>query len=297
VPAERVTESITEEDMQTAADSDWRARLGAWVESARVQRLITVLILINAVTLGLETSERAVAAAGDLLYVLDRAVVAVFVVEIGSKLVAFRGRFWRSGWNVFDFLVVAVSVIPAGEQFAVLRALRVLRVLRLTTVVPQMRQVVGSLLGALPGMASIIGVLMLIFYVAGVMATKLFGEQFPDDFGSVAISMYTLFQIMTLESWSEAIVRPVMEIYPYAWLFFIPFIVITAFAVLNLFMALIVDSMQKLHEAEWQEERAELEEVGARERAAIESEVAALRREVAALRQSLTGTGETEDQA
>lgn len=275
--------------MPSGRESNWRFRLGQWVESDPIQRLIIVLILVNAVTLGLETSERAVAAAGGLLTVLDRAVVAVFVVEIATKLIAFRGGFWRSGWNVFDFLVVAVSVIPVGEQFAVLRALRVLRVLRLTTVVPQMRQVVGSLLGALPGMASIVGVLMLIFYVAGVMATKLFGDRFPDDFGSIAISMYTLFQIMTLESWSEAIVRPVMEVYPYAWLFFIPFIVVTAFAVLNLFMALIVDSMQKLHEAEWEEERAEIEDVGARERAAIESEVAALREEVRGLRRDLAG--------
>ena len=283
--------------MQTGRQSGWRARLGSRVESAPVQRLITLLILVNAVTLGLETSERAMAAAGDLLYVLDRGVVAVFVVEIGAKLVAFRGGFWRSGWNVFDFLVVAVSVIPAGEQFAVLRALRVLRVLRLTTVVPQMRKVVGSLLGALPGMASIIGVLLLVFYVAGVMATKMFGDRFPDDFGSIAISMYTLFQIMTLESWSEAIVRPVMEVFPYAWLFFIPFIVITAFAVLNLFMALIVDSMQKLHEAEWQEERAELEEVGARERAAIETEIASLREEVAGLRRDLAAGGRPEERS
>ena len=265
----------------------WRARLGAWVESTRVQRTITVLILVNAVTLGLATYDAVTAKIGGALYIVDRAVVAVFVVEIAAKLVAFRGAFWRSGWNVFDFLVVAVSVIPAGEQFAVLRALRVLRVLRLTTVVPQMRKVVGSLLGALPGMASIVAVLLLIFYVAGVMATRLFGDEFPDEFGGIGISMYTLFQIMTLESWSEAIVRPIMAVYPYAWLFFIPFIVITAFAVLNLFMALIVDSMQKLHEAEWQEERAEIEEVGTRERAAIEAEIAALRDELRALRQDI----------
>ncbi|KPV40707.1 hypothetical protein AN478_06000 [Thiohalorhabdus denitrificans] len=282
--------------MTTLTRPNWRAQLGSWVESARVQRVITALILINAVTLGLQTSERAVEAAGGLLYVIDRLVVAVFVLEITAKLAAFRGAFWRSGWNVFDFLVVGVSVIPAGEQFAVLRALRVLRVLRLTTVVPQMRSVVGSLLAALPGMTSIIAVLLLIFYVAGVMATRLYGEQFPDDFGNIGISMYTLFQIMTLESWSEAIVRPVMEVYPSAWLFFVPFIVITSFAVLNLFMALIVDSMQKLHAAEWEEEREEISEIGARERAAIEEELASLREELRLLRREMAGGGQrTED--
>ncbi|MFP4616019.1 MAG: ion transporter [Thiohalorhabdus sp.] len=278
--------------MTTLTRPNWRAQLGSWVESARVQRVITALILINAVTLGLQTSERAVEAAGGLLYVLDRLVVAVFVVEIAAKLAAFRGAFWRSGWNVFDFLVVAISVIPAGEQFAVLRALRVLRVLRLTTVVPQMRSVVGSLLAALPGMTSIIGVLLLIFYVAAVMATQLYGDRFPDDFGHIGISMYTLFQIMTLESWSEAIVRPVMEVYPSAWLFFVPFIVVTSFAVLNLFMALIVDSMQKLHAAEWEEEREEIGEIGARERAAIEEELASLREELRLLRRDMAGGGQ-----
>ncbi len=121
-----------------------------------------------------------------------------------------------------------------------------MRVLRLMSVVPQMRAVIGALFNALPGMGSIVAVLGLIFYVASVMATKLFGAAFPDWFGSIGASMYSLFQIMTLESWSMGIVRPVMEVYPYAWAFFVPFIVVTSFSVLNLFIALIVNSMQSL---------------------------------------------------
>jgi voltage-gated sodium channel len=153
---------------------------------------------------------------------------------------------FRDGWNTFDFLIVAIAWLPATGPLAVLRALRIMRVLRLLSVVPQMRAVVGALFHALPGMGSIVAVLSLIFYVASVMATKLFGPGFPDLFGSIGASMYSLFQVMTLESWSMGIVRPVMEVYPGAWAFFVPFIVITSFSVLNLFIALIVNSMQSL---------------------------------------------------
>jgi voltage-gated sodium channel len=128
----------------------------------------------------------------------------------------------------------------------VLRALRIIRVLRVVSLIPQMRAVVGALLKALPGMGSILAVLMLVFYIAAVMATKLFGETFPDWFGSIAASLFSLFQIMTLESWSMGIVRPVMEQHPGAWAFFVPFIIVTTFTVLNLFIALIVNSMQSL---------------------------------------------------
>ncbi len=153
----------------------------------------------------------------------------------------------NSGWNLFDLVIVGVAWLPSGGALSVLRALRVLRVLRLMSVVPQMRSVIGALLSALPGMGSVVAVLLLVFYVASVMATKLYAEAFPQWFGSIGESMYSLFQIMTLESWSMGIVRPVMEVYPLAWIFFVPFVVVTSFAVLNLFIALIVNSMQAEH--------------------------------------------------
>jgi voltage-gated sodium channel len=204
------------------------------------------VIVINALVLGLETSPRVMAAAGPLLLALDAAALWVFTVEIGLKLWLHRGRFFREGWNLFDFIIVAIAWLPAAGPLAVLRALRIMRVLRLISVVPQMRAVIGALFHALPGMGSIVAVLSLIFYVASVMSTKLFGAAFPDWFGNIGASMYSLFQVMTLESWSMGIVRPVMEVYPGAWAFFVPFIVITSFSVLNLFIALIVNSMQSL---------------------------------------------------
>ncbi len=268
-------------------ETGFRSRLQLFIENRYVQRTITALILINAVTLGLETSASAMAAAGDLLRTLDRLVIAVFVIELSIKLVALGARFPRDPWNIFDFVVVAISLFPAAEGFTVLRALRVLRVLRLVSVVPSMRKVVQALLTAIPGLASIIALLLLIFYVFAVMATKLFGGDFPDWFGTVGGSMFSLFQIMTLESWSMGIVRPVLEVYPYAWAFFVPFILITTFAVLNLFIAIIVNAMQSQTEAEQQEAMDQLDARGHEERERIVDELAALRREVAGLRTNL----------
>lgn len=234
----------------TAGNGDTRKNVGPplWlrslVESHGFNVFITAVILVNAVTLGLETWPKAVALAGSWLYWLDRIALLVFTGEIATKLLVHRRRFFAEGWNVFDFSIVAIAWLPAAGPLAVLRALRILRVLRLVSIVPQMRIVVGALFKALPGMMSILAVLGLVFYVAAVMATKLFGDSFPMWFGSIGESMYTLFQIMTLESWSMGIVRPVMDVYPLAWLFFVPFVIVTSFAVLNLFIALIVNSMQ-----------------------------------------------------
>ncbi len=220
--------------------------LASVVESRSFTGLITLVIVINAISLGLETSPRAMALAGPLLLAIDTAALWLFTLEIGLKLWLYRTRFFRDGWNIFDFAIVAIAWLPAAGPLAVLRALRIMRVLRLVSVVPQMRTVVGALFKALPGMGAILAVLMLVFYVAAVMATNLFGATFPEWFGSIGNSMFTLFQIMTLESWSMGIVRPVMDEHPGAWLFFVPFIVVTTFAVLNLFIALIVNSMQSL---------------------------------------------------
>jgi len=262
-------------------------KLQAVIESARFQYAITGLIVLNAITLGLETSATVMVAAGGLLGVLDRLILAVFVIELLTKIVVYRARFHRDPWNVFDFIVVGVALVPATGSLSVLRALRILRVLRLVSAVPSMRRVVSALLHAIPGMASIIALLALIFYVFSVMATNLFGERFPDWFGSVGASAYTLFQIMTLESWSMGIVRPVMEVYPYAWLFFLPFILVTSFTVLNLFIGIVVDAMQSQHEAEREAERAAEAAVvaqGQSDRAEILSEIKALREEVAELK-------------
>ena len=227
-----------------------RDRSRRLVERPWFQRLIISLIVINAAILGLETSETAMHYAGTVLRPADKIILAVFVVEIVLRLHAYGLKMLRDPWGVFDIIVVGIALVPASGPFTVLRALRILRVLRLISAVPSMRNVVEALLRSLPGLGSIIAILGLIFYVAAVMATKLFGESFPEWFGSIGASFYSLFQIMTLESWSMGIVRPVMQTYPLAWLFFVPFILIATFTMLNLFIAVVVNAMQSQHELE-----------------------------------------------
>ena len=225
-----------------------RQRLKTFIENITVQRILLALILINAIILGLETSPEVMATVGPFLIALDKVILAVFVIELTIRLLVHRFAFFKDGWNVFDFIVVGIALVPASGPFAVLRALRVLRVLRVLTFVPSMRKIVGALIKSLNGMLSIAMVLGLVYYVAAVMVTKLFGEAFPDWFGGLGASLYTLFQVMTLESWSMGIARPVMEAFPYAWAFFIPFILIATFTMLNLFIAVIVNAVQTMHD-------------------------------------------------
>ena len=256
-----------------------RGRLAAIAEDSRFQRAIIALIVVNAVTLGLETSPEVMASAGPVLVVLDHAMLTVFVIELAIRIGAYGRGFFRDPWSLFDFVVVALALAPSTENFSVLRALRVLRVLRLITAVPQMRRVVGGLLSALPGLGAVVAILALMFYVAAVMATQIFGDTFPNWFGTLPKSLYSLFQIMTLESWSMGIVRPVMEVYPYAWAFFVPFILIATFTMLNLFIAVVVNAMQSYHEME-----AEHAQTSHTEHADLLAEIRALRAELQALK-------------
>ncbi|MBO6771668.1 MULTISPECIES: ion transporter [unclassified Thalassospira] len=264
------------------------------VESSRFKNFITIVIAVNAVILGFETSETVMAKAGTVLHVLDQIAVAIFVVELLMKLAVYRLAFFKRAWNVFDFTIVAITLLPAGQGISVLRALRILRAFRLISTVPSMRKVVEALMRAIPGMVSVLTLLSLVFYVSAVMATKLFGQGFPDWFGTIGASLYSLFQIMTLESWSMGIVRPVMESYPLAWLFFVPFILVTTFAVLNLFIAIVVDAMSTHVDVEENKTRGEIEF----DHQEIMQELRALRQEMSKLSaaQSAANTGPNSDQ-
>lgn len=228
----------------------FRERLACWLDQPSVTNFILGVILFNAVLLGLETSDTVMGMTGPLIPALDSLCLAIFVVELLAKMLAHGARFWRRGWNIFDFIIVGVALVPGAQSLTVLRALRILRLFRVLSVAPSLRRVVEGFVSALPGMASVFVLMSVIFYIGAVMSTKLFGQSFPDWFGDIGLSAYTLFQIMTLESWSMGIVRPVMETYPYAWMFFVPFIVVTTFAVVNLLVGLIVNSMQDAHASE-----------------------------------------------
>jgi len=271
-----------------------RLRLASWVEAPQVQYSIIVLIIINAITLGLETSATVMAQAGPWLLALDNFVIGVFVIEISVKLYVHRWRFFHDPWNVFDFIIIAIALTPDSGPLAVLRALRILRVLRLISMVPRLRFVVESLLHAIPGISAIAALLVLLYYVFAVMATGLFGADHPAWFGTIGKSMYTLFQVMTLESWSMGIVRPVMATHPYAWLFFIPFILIATFTMLNLFIAIIVNTMQTMHESTHKQEQAAIEDVVHNESTNLGEQLQALRAELSALRQLLRERGDAQ---
>ena len=253
-----------------------RERVRGFIEGARFEKSITALIVVNAVTLGFETAPSVMARFGGALYAFDRLVLAVFVVELLLRFFVYRGRFFRDPWRVFDFVVVGIAVVPAGSAFAVLRSLRVLRVLRLVSLVPSMRRVVGALLQALPGMASIVGLMGLVLYVSAVMATKLFGPIAPEHFGDLGASLFTLFQVMTVEGWPD-IARGVMVQSPLSWIFFVVYLLVATFMVLNLFIAVVVNAMQS-------QVTEDLKHEGETHTRLVLDEVRALRREIEALR-------------
>jgi voltage-gated sodium channel len=254
--------------------------LSAIVEAAWFRNFIMTLIVINAITLGLETYPYEGEWFTEWMPMLDRVIVSVFVIEIVMKLIAYRHRFFFNGWNWFDLAVIAISIMPSAGGFSVLRALRIVRAFRLFSVMPDLRKVVEALLRAIPGMGAVIAVLGLMFYVSAVMATKLFAEAVPERFGSLGESAFALFQVMTLEGWASDVAIPVMNVHPWAWVFFVIFIVLTSFAVLNLFIAIIVDSLQAKH---FDDEEARDAEADA-DRDLLHAEVAGMRAEISELK-------------
>ena len=256
-----------------------------FIESPIFSGAITTIILVNAAILGLLTYPLP-DWLRTALHMTDTVIIGIFCVEIALKLWVYKFRFFKKGWNWFDLSVVLLSLIPNAGAFTVLRALRVLRLFRLFSVVPEMRSVVEALAKAIPGMGAIMLVLGVIFYVSAVMGSMLFSGSHPQFFGDVGEAGFTLFQIMTLESWSMGVARPIRAEHPFiADIFFVTFIVLTSFAVLNLFIAVIVDSMQSKHfdaETERQNEAHDEREQLLEEFKAMRSEIAELKTLLAA---------------
>lgn len=260
------------------------------VEAPWFNHAIIVVILVNAITLGLETSPGIMARHGELLHRLDRVALAIFVVELLMRFAAYRLRFFRDPWRLFDLVVVGVSLLPASGAFSVIRALRVLRVLRLVSIVPSMRKVVNALLGALPGMGSIAALLLIVLYVAAVMATKLFGPISPGYFGDLGKTAFTLFQVMTMEGWAD-IARDLMAQAPWAWVFFVVYILVSTFTVLNLFIAVVVNAMQDQVADDIKDTDTRLAAEAHGERAVMLAELRALRGELGELRRAVAARG------
>lgn len=264
-----------------------RDRAFALIQKPWFTNTILGVILFNAVVLGLQTAPELMAGWQGALLLVDKICLSIFVAELLIRLYAMRWRFFKDPWSVFDLTVVTIALVPASGPLSVLRAFRVLRILRVITIVPSMRRVVSALLGALPGLGAIGLLLMLIYYVFAVIATDLFGDQFPAWFGSIGLSFYTLFQVMTLESWSMGISRPVMAQYPFAWLFFVPFILVATFTMLNLFIAIIVNAMQTFTEQDHAAEVALKEQATEGKEQALREQLQAIHQELRLLREQI----------
>ncbi|MGI9522458.1 MAG: ion transporter [Hyphomicrobiaceae bacterium] len=261
-----------------------RSRLRDILQHSNCERFIVSILVLNAITLGLETSSSIMESRfGEILQILDVLFLTIFVLEIFARIFAHGNAFWRDPWSIFDFSVVAITLVPATGNLSILRALRIIRALRLVSAIPSVRRVVGSLLAAIPSMGSVILLLLLVNYIFAVMGTKLFEEDFPRHFGTIGASFFTFFQIMTLEGWAEEIVRPVMEKYPWAWIVFVPYIIFVVFAVLNLFIGIIVDAMQ--HQSD--DARDAVIEVAGGDHKELMFEVRALRQEIQSMRARL----------
>lgn len=223
------------------------------------RNLIIVVIILSAALMGFQTTDVAQRpSVAPVVFWLDWLITGIFVVELVCKLIVFRGKFFEDGWNIFDLIIVLISLLPATQGLKVVRTLRILRVLRLLSAIPSMRLVINGLLRAIPGMLSAIGLLLIVIYVFAVLGTQLFGDTcypgYLDSdctyfFGSLGESLFTLFQIMTLESWSHGIVRPIADVYPWSVGFFVLYVVITAFAALNLFIGVVVNAMDAANDS------------------------------------------------
>jgi len=247
----------TPQPYKALRDAPARSKLRTFFAAPGWEKFIMAVIILNAITLGLETSPTLTTRFGGFLATVNQLVLIIFVVEITLRIYAHGADFWRRPWSLFDFAVVAITILPTSGNLSVVRALRILRILRLINIISSMRRVVTGLLLALPGMGSIMALLGLLLYVFAVMATNLYGEAFPQMFGTLGASTFTLFQVMTLEGWAGNVVRPVMEVHPYAWIYFTIFILTTSFAVLNLFIGIIVDAMQSVQDEERKHEHKE----------------------------------------
>ncbi len=266
----------TIENRPRASGFPAREALRAVIESRRLRGVVVAVIVLNAAVLGLGTEPGIAAMCGNWLFWIDEACIAVLALEVLGRVLVSGGGFFHSGWNIFDFAVVAVSLVPAENFFSILLTLRVLLMLRLVSEVPAMRLVVQALLTSVPGMAAVTGLLFLLFYIAAVIGCDLFASRFPEHFGTIGASLFSMFQVMTLEGWSETIARPVIAAYPWAWSFFVIFIVLVTMAVLNLFVGVVVNSIQTA------------------ENVATEDEIAALRRDIAELKTMVRALGKPE---
>ncbi|MCE9518422.1 MAG: ion transporter [Verrucomicrobia bacterium] len=258
---------------------------------------IVIVILCAGILAGVETNSVMVAAHGPLLHALDAAVLAIFICEIVLKLVAHGRRpldYFRDGWNVFDFIIVAICLLPIGGPFAaVLRLARVLRLLRLVTALPKLQMLVGALIKSFSSMGYVGLLLGVMFYIYAIMGVHLFGNHDAEHFGSLASALMSLFQIITLDNWSDIFATAKGSAPGTAAAYFVTFILLGTMIMLNLFIGVIMNSMTEMH-AELDAQKQDPSGTHADELLKIERQLAALRRSLAVLTPAPRPSSETQ---
>ncbi|MFY0608680.1 MAG: ion transporter [Cyclobacteriaceae bacterium] len=266
----------------------YRQQVRALIEKPFFQQSIVTLIVLNSVLIGIETSDEYMKTFGNYIDTIDRVILYLFVFEILLKLYAYGWSFFKDAWNLFDTLIIGISIVPSlGASFAVLRALRIVRTLRLLKNIPKLRLIIESLLHSIPSIGWIGVLLVIIFYIFSIIGNTLFGAEFPQYFGSLTDSLFTLFQIMTLESWASGIARPIISVESFAGVYFIVFILIATYTTLNIFIAIVVNTMNELHHRDIMEEEKHIKDFVHHENETLLEEVRAMRKELVEIKNQL----------
>lgn len=218
--------------------------------AAGFERFIVLVIITAAAVVGLETQPAVVEDAGPLLGVINLAILGIFILEAALRMIAAWPRplaYFSSGWNVFDFAIIVLSLLPGTGEFAtVARLVRILRVLRLVTAMPKLRLMVATLVRCIPGMGHVLSLMAILFYVYGVAGYHLYGTHDPAHWGTLGRALLTLFQIATLEAWTD-IMKVAMELGSLHWIYFVSFVLLGTFVVVNLFVAVVINSLEESH--------------------------------------------------
>lgn len=226
----------------------WRQVSCRLVASPLFEHTIIGLILLNALILGLETDTALTAAYGKWFELGHQLILAAFIIEALLKLAAVAPHFKRyfgDGWNLFDFSVIILSLVPAtGELAMVARLARLLRVLRLISTIPELRLIVATLIRSIPSMGNIILLMSIIFYIYAITGYHLFHLHDPQHWGSLGMALLTLFRIVTLEDWTD-IMYTAMEVQPWSWIYFVSFVLAGTFIIINLFIAVVINNLEE----------------------------------------------------
>jgi voltage-gated sodium channel len=267
---------------------DRSGRLARLVDSERFAMAIAAVIVVNAIVLGLETYPSVMAAYGDALILLNETCFAIFVVELVLRLASYGrniGAFFRSGWNVFDLIVIGAVFIPGvREQAQLLRLLRLARIVRLVRYLPDARILILTVVKSIPSLFSVVVLTLLLLFVYGMVGWSLFGAALPEQWGTIGRSMLTLFILLTLENFPTYL-EQAEAVSPYAVVFFVTYVLMAAFIVFNLLIGIVIGSMERARESDAARaaEQPEADPGNSASDEALVMQIRALRKDLAAL--------------